>query len=135
MLTIGILGLQGDCEKYIYMTQKAGAKNLLCKSLEEINKVDGLIIPGGESTTIGKLLERFSLLEPLRKKILKNFPVFGTCAGTILLAKKIEGRNQHKIGTLDITVTRNAYGPQVESFSQSNNSGLSSTSNLCFFLD
>jgi pyridoxal 5'-phosphate synthase pdxT subunit len=114
--TIGILALQGDTEKHARTIEKAGAGSLLVKSLHHLKKVDGLIIPGGESTTIGKLLVRFSLLAPLRASIKKGLPIFGTCAGTILLAKDIISSQQVKIGVMDISVMRNAYGPQIESF-------------------
>lgn len=86
------------------------------RTREEISAVDGLIIPGGESTTIGKLLTRFGLLEPIRERIREGMPVFGTCAGAILLAKEIEGSDQDRLGVMDIAVMRNAYGRQIESF-------------------
>jgi 5'-phosphate synthase pdxT subunit len=117
---IGILALQGDIDKHAQSIEKAGARSLPVRNEKQLRQIDGLIIPGGESTTIGKLLERFSLLEPLRKKITEGLPVFGTCAGTILLAKtiihKTNKSDQPRIGTMDITVSRNAYGPQIESF-------------------
>jgi 5'-phosphate synthase pdxT subunit len=82
----------------------------------QLEKVDGLIIPGGESTTIGKLLVRYGMLESTQTFAREGKPIFGTCAGAILLAKEIEGSNQDRIGVLDITVKRNAYGRQIESF-------------------
>lgn len=78
--------------------------------------VDALVIPGGESTTIGMLLERFGLMEAITRRVADGFPVFGTCAGAILLATEIEGSDQPRIGALEMTVRRNAYGRQVESF-------------------
>ncbi|MBN2444200.1 MAG: pyridoxal 5'-phosphate synthase glutaminase subunit PdxT [Spirochaetales bacterium] len=116
MKKIGILSLQGDSEKHFLMTESAGAQPVLVKTLHHLEQVHGLIIPGGESTTIGKLLDRFSLLEPLKTRIQNGFPVFGTCAGAILLAKEIEHSHQLALGTMDITLSRNAYGPQIESF-------------------
>lgn len=116
MKTIGILALQGDIEKHARITEKAGARSVPVKTKDVLEQVDGLIIPGGESTTIGKLLVRFSLFEPLKAKIRGGLPVFGTCAGTILLAKEILSSHQTKLGTMNITVSRNTYGPQIESF-------------------
>jgi pyridoxal 5'-phosphate synthase pdxT subunit len=113
---IGVLALQGDFEKHGRMLEKAGAVPVNVRSRAELEHVSGLIIPGGESTTIGKLLDRFGMLLPLREKIANGFPVFGTCAGTILLAREIIGREQLKIGTLEASVNRNAYGSQADSF-------------------
>lgn len=86
------------------------------RDLGALAQVDALVIPGGESTTIGMLLERFGLMAAIRDRIAEGFPVFGTCAGAILLAKEIEGSDQPRIGALDMAVRRNAYGRQVESF-------------------
>ena len=83
---------------------------------EDLEKIDGLILPGGESTTIGKLLVFHKLLEPLREKINQGFPVFGTCAGMILLSSGVEGPDQTLVGGMDFRVKRNAYGRQIESF-------------------
>jgi len=116
MKTIGVLGLQGDFEKHARAVERAGARALILVSPEEIDRIDGLIIPGGESTTIGKLMVSFMLLEPLRERIKAGMPVFGTCAGMILLADRITSSIQPRIGLLDIEVNRNAYGRQIESF-------------------
>lgn len=113
---IGILALQGDVEKHVLMVEKAGALPIPVKTMAQFDEVDGLIIPGGESTTIGKLLVRFSLLNKLKTKISGRLPIFGTCAGAILLAKEILKSNQIKLGTMSVEISRNAYGPQVESF-------------------
>jgi 5'-phosphate synthase pdxT subunit len=86
------------------------------KTRERLASVDGLVIPGGESTTIGMLLERFDLMEPLRERIDAGMPVFGTCAGLILMAREISGSEQPRIGSMDVVVERNAYGRQVDSF-------------------
>lgn len=116
MNPIGILALQGDVDKHHKVIEKLGYPVIKVRTLDDIYKTSGLIIPGGESTTIGKLLNRFGMLDPLKDKIQKGFPVFGTCAGTILLAKEIENSDQFRIGTMDISVNRNAYGRQIESF-------------------
>jgi 5'-phosphate synthase pdxT subunit len=115
---IGILALQGDVAEHFAMLGKAGANPRLVKQAAQLAEVDGLIIPGGESTTIGKLLRRFEMLEPLRARIASGFPVYGTCAGMILLANEIEDSalDQPSIGGMDITVRRNAFGRQRESF-------------------
>lgn len=93
-----------------------GARAPLIVSPNDVDGIDGLIIPGGESTTIGKLMVDFELLEPIRQRIREGMPVFGTCAGMILLADRITGSSQPRIGLLDIEVNRNAYGRQVVSF-------------------
>jgi 5'-phosphate synthase pdxT subunit len=103
-------------EKHIRMLSKINVPCCPVKYSEELEQINALIIPGGESTTIGKLLTRFSLFDPLAKLIAQGLPVFGTCAGLILLAKRIEGFDQPSFKLLDITVARNAYGPQIESF-------------------
>lgn len=116
MKTIGVLALQGDYAKHVEMVSAAGALGREVREAGDLEKIDGLIIPGGESTTIGKLLVRFGMLEPIRIFAASGGPVFGTCAGTILLAKNIEGSDQVRLGLLDIEVRRNAYGRQIESF-------------------
>ncbi|MBN2738788.1 MAG: pyridoxal 5'-phosphate synthase glutaminase subunit PdxT [Spirochaetales bacterium] len=116
MKPIGILALQGDVEKHYKMIEKLGVRAIKARTPEDISSISALVIPGGESTTMGKLLDRFGILAPLREKIQQGFPVYGTCAGAILLAKNIENSEQLRIGTMDITVSRNAYGRQIESF-------------------
>lgn len=118
MTRIGILALQGDVAEHRSMLAQSGAEPVAVKRAEQLDEVDGLIIPGGESTTIGKLLRRFELLAPLRDRVATGFPVYGTCAGMILLANEIEdaGRDQPAIGGMDIAVQRNAFGRQQESF-------------------
>jgi len=110
------LALQGAVEKHIHMLAKINIPSLAVKYNKELERIDALIIPGGESTTIGKLLIRFGLFDPLLQLIAQGLPVFGTCAGMILLAKRIAGFDQPSFNLLDITVARNAYGPQIESF-------------------
>src|SRR5579862_4063363 len=86
------------------------------RTAEDLTGVDALIIPGGESTTIGKLLDRHGLVQPVSERASAGMPMYGTCAGLILLAKEIEGSDQLRLGLLDATVTRNAFGSQVDSF-------------------
>jgi 5'-phosphate synthase pdxT subunit len=114
---IGVLGLQGDVREHLRALD-AVATATVVKRAEEIADVDALVIPGGESTTIGKLLDRFGLLTPVRKRIEEGMPAFGTCAGLILLAREVNGTQDapHRIGALDVAVRRNAYGRQVDSF-------------------
>lgn len=116
MAKVGVLALQGDFEKHIQMLECLGVPSVEVREKSQLEEIDGLIIPGGESTTIGKLLVRYDLLEPLKTFAKMGKPIFGTCAGAILLAKEIEGSNQDRIGVLDIVVKRNAYGRQIESF-------------------
>ena len=116
MKNIGVLSLQGGFEKHLGMVARCGARGVEIRYSRELHEVDGLILPGGESTTIGKLLDRNGFIPEIQKLLSKNFPVFGTCAGTILLADTIEGSTQVKIGGLPITIERNAYGSQVDSF-------------------
>ena len=114
--TIGVLALQGDVDAHLRALRDAGASAVPVKTPEALEGVDGLVIPGGESTTIGMLLERFGLMEPLRGRIHDGLPVLGTCTGLILMAKEIEGSDQPRIGCMDVAVRRNAYGRQVDSF-------------------
>lgn len=117
-LTIGVLSFQGSVEEHLAcLEQLPGVRALPVKTLPALQQVDSLILPGGESTTISKLLDIFGLMEPLRKRIQDGMPVWGTCAGMILLAKEIVGEPAH-INVMDITVRRNAYGSQLDSFSQ-----------------
>lgn len=117
--TVGVLSFQGSVAEHIQMLEKIdGVTPIEVKTKEALNKADGLILPGGESTTIAKLLHIFGLFEPLKERITSGMPVWGTCAGMILLAKQIVGESAH-LGVMDITVRRNAYGTQLDSFSTS----------------
>jgi 5'-phosphate synthase pdxT subunit len=118
MTVIGVLALQGDVAEHMSMLEHLGATPVSVKQVEQLDQIEGLIIPGGESTTIGKLLRRYEMLEPLRRKVKAGFPVYGTCAGMILLASEIDGAgvDQPSIGGMDIAVQRNAFGRQRESF-------------------
>jgi 5'-phosphate synthase pdxT subunit len=113
---IGILALQGDVLEHRLALAQVGAEGVPVRSEEELATVEGLIIPGGESSTIGMLLERYELIEPLRARIAAGMPAYGTCAGLILMAQKVEESNLPRIGCLDIAVRRNAFGRQVDSF-------------------
>lgn len=119
MPTVGILSLQGGFHRHIEMLHHVGVTAVAVRSPEELAQVEGLVIPGGESTTIGMLMERASLIDPLRERITRGMPVMGTCAGAILLAKDIEESTQIRLGTLPISVSRNAYGRQIASFEAS----------------
>ena len=120
MKPVGVLALQGDFDKHKAAIEKLDTQVVKVRSPDELPNLSGLIIPGGESTTMGKLLAAFGLLDPLIRSIDAGLPVLGTCAGMILLARTIlEGDNtssQPRLGNMDISVERNAYGRQVESF-------------------
>jgi len=113
---IGVLALQGDVEEHLAVLQRLDCKPAPVKTAEAIRECDGLVIPGGESTTIGKLVERFELTPAIEELHQQGKPIFGTCAGLILLAKEIVGSDQFRLGYLDAQVERNAYGRQVDSF-------------------
>lgn len=115
---MGILALQGGVAEHLAILKQLGVEAVLVKLPRDLERIDRLIIPGGESTTIGKLLVRYKLLAPLKARIKKGMPVWGTCAGGILMAKRIQGASgtQPKLSVMDITAHRNAFGPQLESF-------------------
>ena len=115
---IGVLALQGDVREHDRALAAAGAQPVHVRRLHDLEALDGLVLPGGESTTISRLLEVFELLEPLRTKVRDGLPVYGSCAGMILLANEVlDGRpDQQGIGGLDVVVRRNAFGRQVDSF-------------------
>jgi len=113
---IGVLSLQGDVREHLNILNRIGVEGIRVRTRDELKEISGLIIPGGESTTIGKLLKRFNLLDIIREKIEDGFPVFGTCAGFILLAKEIEPETgQPRIGVLNVKIKRNAFGRQLDS--------------------
>ena len=116
--TVGVLALQGDVREHLRALEESGARAVPVRRPEELAAVDGLVLPGGESTTMDKLTRAFGLREPLRERIAAGLPVFGSCAGMILLADRVlDGRpDQQSLGGLDITVRRNAFGRQVQSF-------------------
>ncbi len=113
-MKIGVLALQGDFAEHISMLKKIGVETVEVRLPKHLDGVDGLIIPGGESTTIGKLAVIYELMEPL-KEFGKSHAIWGTCAGAIFLSKDI-GRDQPLLGLMDIKVQRNAFGRQVDSF-------------------
>jgi 5'-phosphate synthase pdxT subunit len=116
---IGVLGLQGDVREHLAaVTACGGVRAVPVRRPSELAAVDALVIPGGESTTISRLLETFELLDPLRRRIAAGMPAYGSCAGMILLADDVlDGRpDQQQLGGLDVVVRRNAFGRQVDSF-------------------
>lgn len=117
-MKIGVLALQGDFREHLAALQREGIDAIEVRLPRDLAAVDGLVIPGGESTTIGKLLRTFDLMEPLRGRIASGFPVYGTCAGAIVLSKEVEGRgvDQPVLGMMDLRIQRNAFGRQVDSF-------------------
>jgi pyridoxal 5'-phosphate synthase pdxT subunit len=117
MITVGVLSIQGAVREHLEKLQRISkVKAIEVKTKEELDMVEGLIIPGGESTAIGKLLQDFSLIGPLREEIEQGLPVWGTCAGMILLAKKISNDSKTHLSVMNIEVKRNAYGSQLNSF-------------------
>jgi 5'-phosphate synthase pdxT subunit len=117
-LTVGVLALQGDVREHVRMLDACGVRAVAVRRSVELDAVDALVIPGGESTTMYHLAQAFDLFEPLRKRVAAGMPALGTCAGMIMLADRIEDgiEGQQTIGGMDMTVRRNAFGRQVESF-------------------
>jgi 5'-phosphate synthase pdxT subunit len=117
-MKIGVLALQGDFREHIATLRGLNVETHEVKTLEEIHAIDALVIPGGESTTISKLAIAFGLMDPIRLRIAQGMPVYGSCAGMILLAKEIvdPASEQESFGGIDIKVRRNAFGRQVDSF-------------------
>jgi 5'-phosphate synthase pdxT subunit len=113
---IGVLALQGAVAEHIQMLSTLGAEAVPVRLPSELDGLDALIIPGGESTTISKLLSDYGLMKPIRRLAKKGFPIFGTCAGLVLLAKKAPNLQMESISVMDIEVERNAFGRQVDSF-------------------
>ncbi len=116
--TIGVFALQGDVREHLCVLAEIGVCAIPVRRPEELEKCDALVLPGGESTTMYKLARIFELFEPLQERIRRGMPTFGTCAGMIMLADRIEGgtQDQETLGGLDVTVRRNAFGRQVDSF-------------------
>jgi 5'-phosphate synthase pdxT subunit len=116
--TIGVLALQGDVREHLAALARCGAHPVTVRRPGELDAVDALVVPGGESTTIAKLAAAFELLEPLRKRVRAGMPTYGSCAGMILLADRIVdgAAGQQTVGGLDVLVRRNAFGRQVDSF-------------------
>eukprot|EP00741_Cyanophora_paradoxa_P016354 tig00020912_g15790.t1 len=117
MVVVGVLALQGDVAEHKRSIEACGAEAVEVRRPADLERVDGLIIPGGESTTIGKLLNFNQLFDPIRQRIASGMPTFGTCAGAILLARDVLRQpDLPRFGALDIQIERNAYGAQVDSF-------------------
>ena len=119
--SVGVLALQGDTREHLAALRESGAHACTVRRLGELDSVDALVIPGGESTTMSLLLREFDLLEPLRARLAAGMPAYGSCAGMILLATEIleagvPGREASPLGAIDMTVRRNAFGRQVDSF-------------------
>ncbi|MDK6829792.1 pyridoxal 5'-phosphate synthase glutaminase subunit PdxT [Actinomycetaceae bacterium UMB8039B] len=120
MVTIGVLALQGDVDEHVRALENSGARAVKVHRPCELAKVDGLIIPGGESTTMSNLLASFDMFEPLKDRLDAGLPAWGTCAGMIMLSSTIlDGRDDQKcFATLDMVVRRNAFGRQVDSYEE-----------------
>lgn len=114
--TIGVLALQGDVREHLWALENLQVSTRLVRLPEDLEGLDGLVIPGGESTTIGRLADRFGLLEPLRAALVDGLPTLATCAGLIFVAASIVEGDQPLLGVLDVVVRRNAFGRQNESF-------------------
>jgi 5'-phosphate synthase pdxT subunit len=115
-MKIGVLALQGSVKEHVDALRRCGVDPVLVKMPEDLKAVSGLIIPGGESTTIGKLMKKYGVDKAIKKRYKEGMAVYGTCAGAILLAKEIKGSKQPKLGLMDISIMRNAYGRQADSF-------------------
>lgn len=115
-MKIGVLALQGAVAEHIRSITLAGAEGVPIKKVEQLEGIDGLIIPGGESTTIGKLMRKYEFMDAIRQFSAEGKPIFGTCAGLIVLAERIQGDEEAHLRLMDITVARNAFGRQRESF-------------------
>ena len=115
---VGVFALQGDVREHLHVLATLGVEAVRVRRAEELAAVDGLVLPGGESTTMAKLAATFDLLDPLRQRVRDGMPTYGSCAGMILLADRIEAGidGQETVGGLDVVVRRNAFGRQVESF-------------------
>ncbi|HET8789238.1 MAG TPA: pyridoxal 5'-phosphate synthase glutaminase subunit PdxT [Actinomycetes bacterium] len=113
---VGVLAFQGDVREHLAALAAVGADPVEVRTMADLDSVEGLVVPGGESTVIGKLAARYGLLAPLRARVADGLPVLGTCAGMIFLAREVEGPPQDLLGVLDVRVRRNAFGRQVASF-------------------
>lgn len=116
MVKIGVLGLQGAVREHIQSVEAAGAEAVIVKKHEQLEELDGLILPGGESTTMRRLIDKYHFMDSLLDFAKAGKPMFGTCAGLILLAKKIIGYDEPHLGLMSVTVERNSFGRQRESF-------------------
>ena len=117
--TVGVVAIQGDFEKHARAFERCGAAVKYVRTPEDFDGTDRIVIPGGESTTVGKLMQRFGLGEAIASRAKAGTPLWGTCMGLILMAKEVEGYDQYRLSVLDVTVRRNAFGAQVHSFEDS----------------
>ncbi|MDI6871366.1 MAG: pyridoxal 5'-phosphate synthase glutaminase subunit PdxT [Bacillota bacterium] len=115
-MRIGVLDLQGAVREHLNMLRSLGCEAVPVKKAADLEGLEALVLPGGESTTLGKLMARYGLLDAVKRQAAAGMPIYGTCAGLILLAKDIPGSDQPRLGLMDIRVKRNAYGRQVDSF-------------------
>lgn len=118
MSRIGVLGLQGDFAEHLAVLKRLGAEGVDIRRAEQLAGIDGLIIPGGESTTISRLMAEYGITEPLRRMAQEGFPIWGTCAGMIVMAKRATDLDLPTLQVMDIAVRRNAFGRQVDSFEE-----------------
>lgn len=115
-MRVGVLALQGNFREHLATLARCGVYGGEVRTVEDLAEADGLIIPGGESTTVGKLMARYGLDEAIRQRVAGGMPLFGTCMGLIVMAREIEEGDQPSLGLMDVTVRRNAFGRQVDSF-------------------
>lgn len=118
MVKVGVLGLQGAVREHVRAIEHCGAEAIVVKKKDQLEDIDGLIIPGGESTAIRRLIDKYHFMDGLKQLAEDGKPIFGTCAGLILLAKNVVGYSEPHIGVLDVTVERNSFGRQQESFEE-----------------
>ncbi|WP_017756770.1 pyridoxal 5'-phosphate synthase glutaminase subunit PdxT [Calidifontibacillus oryziterrae] len=116
MVKIGVLALQGAVREHIRAIEACGAEAVAVKKVEQLEEIDGLVLPGGESTTMRRLIDKYGFFDPLREFGQSGKPMFGTCAGLILLANQIEGQDTAHLGLMNMKVQRNSFGRQRESF-------------------
>lgn len=114
-MLIGVLAIQGAVSEHIDMFRRLKVEAIAVKTAEDINSVDGLVLPGGESTTIGRLLHLYRIDDVIKKRAMEGMPIYGTCAGMILLSNHIDGYDQPTLGLIDATIVRNAFGRQIDS--------------------
>lgn len=115
-MKVGVLALQGAFREHCEMLEQVGVQPVEVRKPEQIDEISGLIIPGGESTTIGKLMVEWGFMDKIKQRAAEGMPIYGTCAGMILLAKDIVDSNQPRLGLMDVSVRRNAFGRQRDSF-------------------
>jgi len=111
-----VVAIQGDYQRHLDSVSRAGGAGIEVRTADDLTGVDRLIIPGGESTTVGMLMQRFGLANAIQESVSNGMPIWGTCMGMIMMARAVEGRDQYTLNLLDITVRRNAFGAQVHSF-------------------